>query len=237
MRRATLLLSCFLFASLNGCVTRVAMKSDFWNNRSAKIGVVLAPYPTGAAHKSGAQGVLDMAINAALSAEMKRYLQGVQPLEFNDIQHQFSAQLKSMGIEAKTLPEPIDLKAYQTFEGTGPGKMFKQDLRPLASKENIDFIVILSITRFGTIRNYYGFVPTEKPRALCDVKGQMINLATNELVWQAATTEIQARTTVEGKWDQPPDYPNLTASLWTAVKKGKTFLFEEFFAQAVAPQK
>jgi hypothetical protein len=114
------------------------------------------------------------------------------------------------------------------------GEFFDKDLRTLAEKESIDLLLLLSVNRFGTIRSYYGFVPLGSPQGLCQDSGRLIDLRTNQLMWRTTAAEKDSMVPAAGAWDQPPDYPNLTAAIQNAIANAQSFLFNDFFTE---PQK
>lgn len=211
--------------------SRITVKPEFWQDRQSRIGVALAPRAEAGAHKVGAQGLLDMAINAGMASELKAHLNTVDVSEFDRIRDRFAQELGKRGMNVVVLPLNVDPTKYPEW-GEDPPKienLYERNLAALRTEQKLDAIVLLQVRRYGTIRSYYGFIPLGAPAGFFEAKGQMIDLKTNALLWQTQTTEQQATVPAVGEWDQPPSYPNLTAALRTAIGNGNEFLWKEFF--------
>jgi hypothetical protein len=206
----------------------LVVKPEFWQSRSANVAVALTPHPTGGAHKVGAQGLLDLAINHAMAADLQSHLAKFDLASFEDVRDGFVQELTKRGMQARPLAGFVNTEEYPKFSGDPTLDTFPQDLSAL-KKQGIDVLVLLSVRRFGTIRSYFGFIPTGEPKALFEVEGQMVDLRTNRLTWRTRITEEDASVASTSPWDEPPDYPNLTAALRNAIENGKRFLLKDFF--------
>jgi hypothetical protein len=245
-RRITLAaLGAALFSS--ACApARLTVKPEFWQDRQARIGVALTPHPEAGAHKVGAQGLLDMAINAGMAAELKTYLQKVDVSEFDRIRERFVQELGKRGMNAVALPGYLDPSAYPARGEDAPQveNAYDRDLAAIRTQQKLDAVILLQARRYGTIRSYYGFIPLGAPQGFFEVTGHMVDLRTGALLWQTVIPESQASVPASGEWDQPPAYPNLTAALRAAMGNGGEFLLKEFFnadptptpAPAAAPE-
>lgn len=194
--------------------------------------------PVAGAYKAGGQGLLDVAISAAMAKGLEAHLQqvDVNP-EFGELTTDFVQTLRAQGFSAKVVPEPLD--SLQEFVHTvsadsASAKYLKQDVRFLAPKEDIDLLILLSIEQYGTIRKYYGFIPLGAPKAICILKGQMIDLQTNELRWVSIVPTQQATMSVNGEWDLPPDYPTVTAAIKGVFQRSGKYIEDEFFKTSTA---
>jgi hypothetical protein len=217
--------------------TRMTVKPEVWQDRQARIGVALTPRPEAGAHKVGAQGLLDMAINAGMAADLKAHLQTVDVSEFEQIRDRFASELGKRGMNVVVLPGYFDPNKYPERAEDAPKveNAFGRDLSAVRTEQKLDAVVLLQIRRYGTIRSYYGFIPLGAPSAFFEAKGQMVDLRTGALAWQTQMTAQQATVVGTGDWDQPPSYPNLTAALRVAVANGSEFLWKEFFFPDAAP--
>lgn len=231
-----------LFAAglLSACAQpRMAVSPSLWNQKEARMGVAIVVHPEAAAHKVGAQGLLDMAINSAMASDLKTHLLTLKLDEFDTVRDRFSAELLKRGLQAKIVPSPINLETYGKFsKPTGEtDEFFNKDLRTLAGKESIDILVLISVDGFGTIRSYYGFIPLGAPQGFCQVSGRLIDLRSNQLMWRTTAVEKESMVPVEGPWDQPPNYPNLTAAIKKAIANAQEFLIKDFFREGQVAQR
>ena len=225
---------------LSACTpARIAVNPTLWQQKTARVGVAVVKYPEPAAYKIGAQGLLDIAINAALAADLKAHLLTLKPDGFDTTRANFSSELQRRGLQARVVDTPIDLEKYEEFEKPdgATGDYFDKDLKPLAGKETIDFLVLLSVNGFGTIRSYYGFIPLGAPQGYCRVSGRMIDLHSNQLMWRTTETEEDAMVTSLSPWDQEPNYPNLTLAINKAVTNAQEFLYRDFFGETQVARK
>jgi hypothetical protein len=225
----------FAVVLLSACApTRMAVGPSLWNQKEAHVGVAIVAYPESAAHKVGAQGLLDIAINTGLASELKAHLLTLKPDEFDAIRDRFTAELRTRGLQAKAVLSPVNLDTYGKFAkpAGGSGEFFEKDLKTLAETESVDLLVLLSVTRFGTIRSYYGFIPLGAPQGFCQTSGQLIDLRSNQLIWRTTEPEHESMVGTDGPWDQAPHYPNLTTAIKRAVVNAQEFLFKDFFGAA-----
>ena len=110
--------------------------------------------------------------------------------------------------------------------------MNDHSITALQAQYGIDRLLVLSIDRFGAFRDYFVFVPTAAPTAMFQVSGELIDLTRNQVLWRVSMAEKQNLLAVEGRWDQPPDYPNLTQTIRCAEHDAAVYLQSAFFGDA-----
>ena len=233
---------CAFFFFVTGCASgpvNVGVKPDFWNARGNKIGVVLVNCPAGSATKVGAQGLLDVAINNAVSGSVQQFLEDFKPDDFSNVGDLFVKELKNRGMNAKKIEKCIDLKSFETKVKNKNDRVITiTDLKPFFKSDDIDTLVLIQLNSFGTIRNYYGFIPLNAPSAIATVTGQMIDLTKGEYVdcdgcekmWYLRDT---VTVPVSGEWDQSPDYPNLFKAVQEAIVASKKRLLVDLFGDNI----
>jgi hypothetical protein len=208
------------------------LSPSFWDTKTPKIGVALEKNPTPAVYRDGPQGLLDLAINAWMASGLKVYLQKVNPEEFNDLPDRFVQKLQERGFSAKRIQGIIDLSQFPKNKLDSSKDFIEVDLQPFTSENDVDLLLLISVERYGTMRNYYGFFPVSPPRGFFQAKGRLINPKNSEIQWQAPMGDEQSAMAVEGDWDQPPDYPNITTAVHRAEKNAIHFLDTSFFGGA-----
>jgi len=134
----------------------------------------------------------------------------------------------------KRLPGFLDPEKFPEWKDEVAEHPFDRDIRALAQSQGIDVLLLISVRRFGTIRPYYGFIPLGAPKGFFEVKGQMVDLKTNALIWQTVMPETEASVEAADPWDQEPTYPNLDAAIVKAMENGKAFLLRELFNPGAA---
>jgi hypothetical protein len=234
MRRSGVCLYLLVLALLaGGCASSVSLNSSFWNRKGETVMVALATLPDAHAHRVGSEMLLDLAINKGLAEKLDTRMRQTAPGLLTTVSDDFGKRLQERGFVPKKAAEPIAVDALPKFKGPNDQKRyFDRDVRSIASTSGSDMLLLITVLRYGTLRKYYGFIPLGEPKALFDVRGQMIDLKTNELLWETSTTENEATVAVNGEWSQPPEYPNLVTALQEAVPKSMSHLERRFFASA-----
>lgn len=216
---------------------RLSVGPEFWQDRHARVGVALTPRPEAAAHRAGAQALLDEALDAGLASDLRAHLQRVDVSSFESIRDRFVEELGRRGMNVVAVPGHVDPARFpaRAADAIRRGRVYERDLGALRREERLDAIVLLQVRRYGTIRSYDGFIPVDGPSGFFEVKGQLVDLRTGALVWEAQTPEAQASVAPRGDWDQPPRFVNLTAALRMAIWNGNEFLLREFFGPDATP--
>jgi hypothetical protein len=210
----------------------IVLPSSFWQEKAGKIGVVMVELPKGAVHMVGPQDALDRAIANAADAPLRSYLERVRPGEFQQITEAFSARLRAQGYTVSVVAEPMELGQYDRLRAKDAAKLADRDVTQILGKYGVDRLLLLSVDRFGAFRDYFVFVPTAAPLAMFQVRGELIDLTNNQILWRASTAQKQNLVAIEGNWDQPPDYPNLTQAIRRAEHDAVVYLQNAFFSGA-----
>ena len=233
MKISTVVKVSFLFILLLsiGCATtQIAMKPIYWESTNKKIGVALIDFPVPGAYKIGSQGLLDMAINKAMAGGLESHLKTVKMDQFNEIADRFVDKLIEKGFEAEKINTVVTIDpTINKVYSSNNKKYFKIDFNSILNDKKFDEVLLFSIDRIGTIRSYYGFIPTSAPKGLCEVKGMLVNVSDTEILWLADMGEEEAMVEVIGPWNESPDYPNVTSAIDKAIDKGKNYLSSKFF--------
>ena len=185
--------------------------------------------PKGAVHMVGPQDVLDQAIANAADARLRNYLETVEPSEFSQVTQTFSARLRAKGYTVSVIAEPVARGQYAALRTKGANHVVDGDFAPIRTKYGVDRLVLLSIDRFGAFRDYFVFVPTAAPLAMVQASGELIDLTGNQALWRVSMEEKQNLVPIQGDWDQPPDYPNLTQAIRRAEHDAAVYLENAFF--------
>lgn len=226
----------------NGCatVTHIALKPAFWEDKQAVIGVAIANYPKSASYRMGEDtgngsllaSLVVAAVKASHAADMKlvqQHFENQDAKEFSDVADLFVKYYHKHGMAAKNIGM-LDLKGFKKIRPRGHGIYFDQDLSPLAAQWQIQKLLLVEVLGFGSLRRYSGAVAEGDPEGYFQAQAQLIDLRTHEVLWLAALDDKLACEPVPaGDWNQPPDYPNLTAALKQAMYYAKEYLLSEFF--------
>ncbi len=215
--------------NLVGCASVIPnfdAKQNFWKDKSSSVGVAVVKIPVAKTHKSGTQGLLDLAINNSMSTDLDKHLATFDVTPIKKVTTKIVAYLTSRGINAKEIKKTIDVEKLKEFEGESSSStkyLAVKNFTSLKSELGVDKLLLLSVDLIGTIRNYYGFIPTNSPTGYSLLRGRVINLKTNELEWNQV---VSKSVHYEGEdWDTPPNFPELTNALTKAYEQSRNSLF------------
>lgn len=220
-------------ATLTACATitpNFTVKKDFWTNHKQTVGVVIGDMPKPAAHKTGNQGLLDIAINDANSSDLDKHLNSLDITKINDVGDNIASYLEKKDLHVKRIAENLKLEDLPKFETTNDDakKIYfgDHDYRALKEKYGVDKLVVINVVRIGTIRSYYGFIPTGDPSGISHLAGYIVNLDNNQLEWKQAVTQTVPN--ASGNWDTPPDFTGLTKAMYLAFEQSRKMLVNNF---------
>lgn len=228
MKKGIVLLVAVVAAfSLVSCATTKKLGKDVFDNPDVKIGVALVEFPQAGAHKAGSQGLLDVAINSALAAEMAAYLKSTDLSGFIPVKNKIAAKLEEKGAQAVLIEEMIKMDDLPKIVNQ-ESKTKRTDYSYFKEKYDVDYIVLVDIVAVGTSRKYYGFIPLGSPKGYCLAHGIMKDTSNNKTKWEYTTNYKKSVVKVDGEWDAPPDYPDLTVAVQKAITKAVEELSANF---------
>lgn len=210
--------------------SRISVQPGFWKMKDRTIAVAVARHPVPQAYRIGNQGLLDVAINQAMATPLERHLASLSPERLKDAVDMFANQLEQRGFRATRVAEPIVLDSLPRLKTASGDITRNPDFRPLRTTLGTDLLLLVSIDQWGTIRQYYGFVPLGAPKAMTLAHGRLIELSSNTHAWNQTMDWDDHSYAIQGDWDISPDYPHLTDALQRSVRSAVTFLVNDFFA-------
>jgi hypothetical protein len=212
---------------------RIRAEPTFWSEKQTRVGIGLAAVPPAAPHRVGAEGLLDMAINKGMAGDLEKHLASLTPSAFVPVLDQMERRLKKAGMAPKKIAEPINLGALPERANKADG-YFERDVSALAARYDVDALLIVEVVQWGTLRNYYGFIPLGDPKALFGVSGRLVG-RDGRMRWYDWIEGEDALLPVSGEWDQPPAFANVTRSIQSVERKAAAFLEGSLFGAVVAP--
>jgi hypothetical protein len=225
-----------LLALLSACAVNrtVQMKSEFWTQTDRSVVVALAKLPDTAAHKVGAQGLLDIAINNAMADDLSTALKTITLNDsYGQARSEVVKRLQEKGIKSSFTEKMIDAASLQDFNSDDKSRSYApKDFRPMkADLGGADRLLLFTVVAVGTQRSYYGFIPTSSPVAVLKAKGELIDLQTNEVLWrgQASNTAM-----IADPWDQPPEFKNVNAAVQKVIEDARKAMVDKLFATSAA---
>ena len=124
-----------------GCVTTVRMPESFWNETGKTVGVAVVALPQPGIFRAGSQGALDVAANAATTADLAQKLSTFDPSAFTAIREEVAGVLRERGMRPVIIEEQIDVEGLPKAE-QGGGRN-RRDYSELGRRYDVDHLLTL----------------------------------------------------------------------------------------------
>ncbi len=215
---------------LTGCAVQenFAVNKEFWNNKSARIGVVICKLPVVHSLKMGQQEVFDVSRNDPATRDIDKFLARQDLSGINKVADGMVEYLQKQGHLAKRIPgyfEPHKLPRFN--KNTSAKTVYAQeDYWVNKEKWGVEKVVVLTVDTVGITRTYHANDPAGEPSGYANVSGMIVNLATNQLEWRQ--TVIQSVPVDNDNWESPPKYPGLAQAITSAYTQAQVVLFNHF---------
>ncbi|EDP60180.1 hypothetical protein [Vibrio sp. AND4] len=215
---------------LSGCVSKKAMEipPNFWQTGEDKnIVVAFVQPPEMYAHRSGGQGLLDMAINEIVTDSVESHIQSLKHDKFEVSKSKVAELIESRGSRSVILPE--------YYEATDEHKLprdqrkkgyFNYDVSAVKQQYQATHLLVIQTMAAGTLRNYYGFVPLSSPRGYVNAEVTLVDLSNNKIVMEHRILE-EVLLPEDVDWDDPENqYPEITKVVNLALENAANRLTE-----------
>ncbi len=203
--RATVLAIPLLLAA---CVAPLPKNASVVHEGQTVAIVTLAPTKPGF-YRVGQQGLLDIAVNHAMTATVATHVESLEVPSLDRARDQAADILRTRGYKVVVEPNPIDLSKLSKFDGNQAHRT-AGDWREWGAAHHADYVLLISLFRYGAARPYYGFIPTGKPYPVGDLVVEVIDPKTNTEM-SADRTSVSAQPV--GEWDTPPSYTALSTEI------------------------
>jgi len=220
-----LLAASALFA---GCATPpqppLAVSKDLLSSKATKVGVAMTPLPQVDTAFPGAACLLCMAAASVANSALTTHVKTWTPEDLPGLKADMAKLLRSKGLDATVIDEPLDLKSLPDASSKEPN-FARKNFSSLQAKYKVDKLLVIDITALGAWRNYSAYIPTSDPKAVVKGSGYVVNLANNALEWYLP---LDVQKSADQKWDEPPKFPGLTNAYYQALEMGKDTLSKPF---------
>ena len=228
-----------LVSLLSACAVNpmVQLKPEFWTQTDRTVVVAIATLPDTAAHKVGAQGLLDLAINNAMADDLSTALKTITlHNSYGQARSEVVRRLQEKGIKSSFTETMINAGTLKDFSSDDKSRSYApKDFRPLkADLGGADRLLLFTVTQVGTQRSYYGFIPTSGPTAILRATGEMIDLQTNEVLWREQTANTAV---IADPWDQPPEFKNVNTAVQQVIEAARKTMVEKLFSASTVAAK
>ena len=221
--------------TVSGCASTspVLMEPSILDEPDASFLIVTTQYtPSGKMFRKGAQGLLDIAINSAVTAPVSNFLATKNGAEFDAMVDKIEQELERRNIAVSRYDRPIDYSALpkrKTVKGE-----FNKDLSSIFSQTDAKYVLFLRLVGYGAERAYFGFLPASSPEGVVYLDGAIVDRSSN-LQWAInESTSLTPRfiKAVDGKWNEPPNYPSLDQALTDSWQKAEDGVITDIFGAA-----
>jgi hypothetical protein len=203
---AAKLLPCAAAVLLAGCAVQPVTKNADMVHKDQTIVVVSNTLPKPGFYRFGQQGLLDIAINHAVTSTVASRMEALTVPGIDNVRDQVAQVLTEKGYKVVVEPTAIDVKGLPKYSGSQLHKT-TGDWSAWGDAHHADYVLLVSLVNYGAGRMYYGFMPTTAPYPLSTMSAELVDPKTNTVVW-ADTVNAGAQQVPD--WDTPPDYDVLT---------------------------
>lgn len=210
-----------LLLFLTGCASTnkvIEIDKTQWKQKETKVSVYVKPLPKAHSHKAGSQGFLDMAINSSMAKGVTKHVNEIEFPALESMKAELEQYLASQNVKVVALAADYTLPKLEKIRKKKSG-FARKDYTTLRNSLGADQLLVVDVAQLGTLRRYYGFIPLNAPQGYFRGSGQLIDLATNQILWNQPAEVIKD---VDGEWDKPEEgYPDLTKTILAAASEGK----------------
>jgi len=235
---------------LQGCAANMAVpvSGEFWQDRKPVVGVALSSVPSSEVtlrtmYSSGMilprllfgpdDGDRDNEEHIMIEADqlhLERVLSASEIQDLSQAQTLFVERLAAQGFSATMIPEPIDLKELPDYKPETNGYAHK-DFREVLKGRGLDRLIVLQVRQSEVFCHYTGRTNDFTEVAVA-VRGEMVDLATNRLLWSTLDNESTIRKTVACSCERPVDKDCIPDELNRLFDDAAAVLVADFFANA-----
>jgi hypothetical protein len=174
-----------LFTSLFliGCSGNMPLDSTFKQSRSAKVAVVTMKAPLAAVHYGGGQGILDIALNQAISADRTKMLHHYpSQARLDGVGTRLANRLRLEGYKATHLDFHPNLSEFEPYAGKTSGD------KPIPGVsthlKGYDAVLFLCMPAVGQFQKVYGVIPLSFRNPHVIVYGALLSVPDGRRLWR-----------------------------------------------------
>ncbi|MCV2350555.1 hypothetical protein [Paucibacter sp. Y2R2-4] len=213
-----------LMVMLTGCAVKpqlpVALGQESLIKPDVRIGVAMTAIPKADTSFPGAGCLLCLATASVANSGLTAHVVTLPVDDMAKVKTQLLSLLQKKGAKVVAVNEALNIEALPDFKAGGPNVALK-DFKSLASKYQIDKLIVVDVQAIGVHRNYSAYIPTSDPKAVVIGRGYVVNLSNNAYEW---FLPFNVQKAAEGKWDEAPKFPGLTNAYFQSIEEAKDIL-------------
>jgi hypothetical protein len=211
-----------------------SVKSGFWMDKTQRIGV-------GVEYCSDSPGIYSESYKGRIIAnyehtanvtELTTYIRNLDISRFLSIKDAFVKKLNQAGYQVKAIPYLLRPKWIEPAS---------EDYSEIVRKEGVDALLVFSVNKIGVLKEYDRNGGLDGTYAVFDVHANLKNAKKGRFIigwtwfdkrlWSIDVPRNESHIELNGDWNQPPHFPQLTFKLNQAIDNAKKFLMTSFFQQ------
>jgi hypothetical protein len=237
-----------LLIILTGCASlrSVQLNQSFWQDKGKRVGVALDVLPPAEVLMDISGGLGQATDSSSIPIESPDAMN--YPVQFHNtmplyyasreldgkafevIQDLLIQGLKDRGFDAFKVEDHIDVKQLPRFtRGNGNGIHESIDYREISRSAGADYLILMDLRHYGTICRYLGLNILEVD-VYADIRGEMIEAATNRVLWRTGISDGYLTRTVNATSTQNDQikiiFDGMDKLLLDAAKKTSQKFFE-----------
>ena len=235
---------------LSACAADRGLMVDepFWENRGARVGLVLASLPDpevtvktwsttmskrDVTHTMSRRYQQDFDKEPSVlrdQRELWHYLNSHEVAGLSSLVDVMAARLESQGYLPVRIKEQIDLEQLRDYTPETSGYADK-DYRNIPGMQGLDLLVILNVQKYGAYCYYVDYLNTYTDVNV-ELAGEMVDLKTNRLMWRSPFMPGRIKRTVPCMCEDPGTYPQILEELGSAMSEAAARIADDFFSSA-----
>lgn len=210
--------------SLVSCYTVAPVPAAFWNNKDAKIAVVVFTEQNKGKFYYQTSAITEAPRHPAAGA-----LAGVDAGTFRAYKGKFASELRKKGFKnVVELKGDLKWRDYPRVSARdlGPGG---RDYGNLLASHNADYLIMLGLYEYGVGQRALAGVGIAAPWGRATAGGVMVRKEGGVPVWATGPLSGMQSTEIADGWDQPGRYPILVKAAREVQDVSGEYLIHEFF--------
>jgi hypothetical protein len=205
---------------ISGCSRSIKPPSSFTEDGGRIALIWSADKDHGTHRKEGAQGLLDVMVNEALKGGLPGFVETitVEPLAQKYYLDPYGKKLQTEGFDVNVLKLPVEKATLRdgSFRDNKKNRKSQINLIPFGKEHNVKYVLHLDVVTFGSLQNYFGFVPMGDPKGDAKIKLTLVDTSDNTIL---ARFSPSITIKPDGDWNGPPTYSVMTSTIYKAFEK------------------
>lgn len=215
---AVVTLSFLLSACSTPKIKNILLDKQFYTDTTKTIGVQVSVADKTKFLIRGADCLLCYGVASAANSTLSNYVETLSTQEFVGFDKELVKIIEERGMKTKLLTDVKYEKLKKLKRIKDPVKEFaEKDYRVLKEKLGVDYLLL--VIAFPHVeRMYSGYIANGGPTGAVQGEVMIIDLNNNEY---KLLQKLTVRNAPIGEWDEPPKFPGVTTSYYTAIEQAK----------------